>query len=55
VHRNLLAVALATAVLAMTATVLAQQTDGRIIGTVVDPNGGVLPGATITIVSSALT
>jgi hypothetical protein len=53
VHRNLLAVALAAAVLAMAGPVAAQQTDARIVGIVTDPNGGVLPGAAVTVVNSS--
>lgn len=52
-HRKLLAVALAAAVLAMAGPAVAQQTDARIIGTVTDPNGGILPGAAVTVANSS--
>ena len=52
-HRRIFAVGLAAARLA-SGVAFAQQTDARIIGTVTDPNGGILPGASVT-VSNAVT
>jgi hypothetical protein len=52
VHRRIFAVGLAAALLAANGLAFAQQTDARIIGTVTDPNGGILPGASVTVAST---
>ena len=49
--RKLLALAGACAWL-FAASVAAQQTESRIVGTVADANGGVLPGATVTVTAT---
>jgi hypothetical protein len=38
--------------LALAAPAVAQQTESRVVGTVTDANGGVLPGVTVTVTSS---
>ena len=50
-HRRIFAVGLVAASLAASGLAFAQQTDARIIGTVTDPNGGILPGASVTVAS----
>ena len=34
-------------------TASAQQTESRIVGTVTDPNGGILPGVAVTVTASS--
>ena len=50
-HRRVL---LWAAALLLSASAVSAQTTGRIIGTVKDPQGAVLPGATVTVTSPAL-
>jgi hypothetical protein len=52
VDRKFLAFAFAVLAL-LGGTAAAQQTDGRILGTITDPNGGVLPGAAVTVTNTA--
>ena len=48
-----LALALITMVFAFSGPVMAQATKGRLTGTVVDPNGGVIGGTTVTVKNDA--
>ena len=48
-----LALALITMVFAFSGPVMAQATTGRLTGTVVDPNGGVIGGTTVTVKNDA--
>ncbi len=52
-HRTLLAGALAVASLLGAAPAAAQQIESRIVGSVTDPNGGVLPGVTVLVTAAA--
>jgi len=52
VHSRIGVFALAAVVLMAGAPVAAQQMESRVIGTVTDPNGGILPGVTVTVTSA---
>jgi hypothetical protein len=53
VYRQFLAVVLTVACVLAGAPAAAQQTESRLIGTVTDSNGGVLPGVTVTVTATA--
>ena len=53
VYKSLFAMVLACACLISGTSAGAQQTESRIVGTVTDPNGGVLPGVSVTVTAIA--